>query len=248
MIRCVFFAALLWADVAVATCRQALVLALDVSGSVDAHEYRLQIDGVATALQDEAVTAALLATPGAVVQFAVFEWSGSDYQRMIIPWTAIEDTDDIARIAATMRGWARPAAPPQTGLGQAMIVGADLLRSKPECWRRTLDISGDGKSNEGPAPPKAAAGGRMGDITINALVIGTKPDNSSDRRQADIAELTAYFQTEVIRGPNAFTEVALGFKDYAEAMRRKLLRELATATVGTGHKVPELRRLSGVNQ
>ncbi|MEM6638066.1 MAG: DUF1194 domain-containing protein [Pseudomonadota bacterium] len=248
MIRCIFLAALLWADVALATCRQALVLGLDVSGSVDAQEYRLQIDGVAAALQDEAVTAALLATPGAVVQFAVFEWSGSAYQRLIIPWTAIEDTDDIARIAAVIRGWRRPAAPPQTGLGQAMIAGADLLRAKPECWRRTLDISGDGKGNEGPAPQAAGVSDRTGDITINALVIGKKPDNSSDRRQADIAELTAYFQSEVIRGPNAFTEVALGFEDYAAAMRRKLLRELATAAIGTVEPAPELRRFSSLHQ
>ncbi|MEH6645101.1 DUF1194 domain-containing protein [Sulfitobacter sp.] len=209
------------------TCRQALALGLDVSGSVDAREYRLQMSGLATALSSPAVRAALLEQPNAPVELLVFEWSGPLDQTTLVPWTQITDAAALESVTDALgAAQRREDATPGTALGVAMARGAQMLAQRSQCWRRTLDISGDGKSNLGPRPrsvkPQLAHKG----ITINALVIGAGNPPSGDNRQSDIAELSAYFSAEVIVGPDAFIEVALGFEDYAAAMERKLLREL----------------------
>jgi len=147
-------------DAALAACRQALALGLDVSSSVHSREYRLQLDGLAT----------------------------------------------------------------------AMLSGYALLEQRPDCWIRTLDISGDGEANTGPRPqtlPDPPAG-----VTVNALVIGVYGAEIGNLRQAKIKQLRAYFESNVIRGDGAFTESALGFDAYAEAMERKLLRELKAMLLG----------------
>ena len=129
----------------------ALALALDISGSVDTSEYRLQMQGVANALRHPDVVAALMALPSAPVELAVFEWSGGDHQNLLIPWTAITSNGDLDRIAGTLFAARRGIAPPVTALGQAMSFGVDLLDQRQHCWKRTLDISGDGRNNSGPS-------------------------------------------------------------------------------------------------
>ncbi|WP_420860866.1 DUF1194 domain-containing protein [Algirhabdus cladophorae] len=209
-----------------AQCRQALVLGLDVSGSVDAHEYRLQLDGTAGALTSEAVQDLILAMPSAPVQIAVFEWSGPRYQVILVPWTQLKTLQDLQKVGGQLRQTQRRETPPATALGQAMNFGADLLATGPKCWKQTLDISGDGKSNTGPRPRDVKTWTSTQDITINGLVIGSDPQNFSDARSVHIGELQAYYQAEVIKGPEAFIETSLGFEAFQEAMQRKLLREL----------------------
>ena len=217
---------LILAPGAQAACRQALALGLDVSGSVDAREYRLQLDGLAGALLHPDVQGAFLAIPGAPVDLLVYEWSGLGPQRNLIPWTAIATPGDLAKIAATLAATGRIASEPPTAIGQAMLAGARRLRERPECTRLTLDLSGDGKSNTGPRPRDVKAEALLDGITVNALVIGPV-----QQRPIEIADLWGYFSTEVIRGPQAFVEVALGFEDFENAMARKLLKELQTAAV-----------------
>lgn len=209
------------------TCRQALALALDVSGSVDAREYRLQMGGLAQALGSPAVRAALLERPEAPVELLVFEWSGPLDQNTLVPWTRITDAQALEGVIGQLGSVERRAdATPGTALGVAMLHGARLLAQRGACWRRTLDISGDGKSNLGPRPRTVKPQLEGAGITINGLVIGADNPAGGDLRQSDIAELSAYFSAEVILGPDAFIEVALGFEDYAAAMEVKLLREL----------------------
>ncbi|WP_293452491.1 DUF1194 domain-containing protein [Planktotalea sp.] len=112
-----------------------------------------------------------------------------------------------------------------TGLGSAMLYGVRLLARQGTCWKHTLDISGDGKSNTG-LHPKDIDDAAFGDVTTNALVIGADPIDHGDSRQTEISELSAYFEAYVIHGTNSFVEVALGFEDYEHAMVRKLMREL----------------------
>ncbi|MGZ2256939.1 DUF1194 domain-containing protein [Roseobacter sp. A03A-229] len=211
---------------AVAGCRQALALGLDVSGSVDLREYRLQIDGLITALNDPEVVRILLAVPSAPIAVMVFEWSGPEDQVVLVPWTTVADPDTLAGISAALAETERRDATPGTALGVAMKTGAAYLDQKKDCWKRTLDISGDGQSNLGPRPRdvKDAIGARG--ITINALVIGADAPATGDRRQSEIAELSSYFRSNVITGPDAFVQTALGFEDYAAAMTAKLKREL----------------------
>lgn len=216
-----------------AECRQALALGLDVSGSVDLREYRLQIDGLITALNDPGVIDILLAMPSAPVELLVYEWSGPDDQAILVPWTRISNLDALHEVSALLASTERRATTPGTALGVAMELGATFLGAKNHCWKRTLDISGDGKSNLGPRPRhvKEAIGAKG--ITINALVIGSDAPASGDQRQTEIGELSSYFRAEVIVGPDAFVQTALGFEDYANSMTQKLKRELEGIVIGT---------------
>ena len=207
-------------------CRQALALGLDVSGSVDAREYRLQMGGVATALDAPEVREKLLSMPTAPVALMVYEWSGPNDQAIIVPWTRVETNATIDTIIETLRQTTRRDATPGTALGVAMRLGQIHLAQQPTCWKHTLDISGDGKSNLGPRPRDVRDAIEASGITINGLVIGIDDPNIGDIRQAEIGELSSYFRAEVILGPDAFVHTAIGFNDYARAMTQKLLREL----------------------
>ena len=210
-----------------APCRQALALGLDVSGSVSRQEYRLQLDGLAGALQDPEVKRALLSTPELPVHLMVFEWSAPKFQRILLNWTAVDSDATLTRIAQSLAATRRAPAPPGTAVGTAMQFGTAQLAQVPDCWKHTLDLSGDGLHNMGPSPHLIKAGLEGSAITINGLVIGADSQNATDTRMAQIGELVAYFQARVIHGPDAFVETALGFEDFQAAMTRKLLRELA---------------------
>lgn len=209
-------------------CRQALALGLDVSGSVDAREYRLQMGGVAAALDDPEVRGKLLSMPAAPIALMIYEWSGPNDQAVIQPWTRVETDVSIDRVIETLRQTQRRDATPGTALGVAMRVGQIFLAQQPDCWKHTLDISGDGKSNLGPRPRDLQDQIEASGITINGLVIGVDNPNIGDIRQSEIGELSSYFRAEVIVGPDAFVMTAIGFNDYARAMKQKLLRELET--------------------
>ncbi len=217
-----------------AACRQALALGLDVSGSVDAAEYRMQLDGLAAALTAPEVARAITGIPGFTVAIAVYEWSGPTDATGIVPWTDAVDDAALAGIAQRLRAARRAPGDPSTAIGAAMRHGFALLAQRPDCARLTLDLSGDGKANTGPRPQGVAA---PPGVTVNALAIGADAPAVGDERQVRISELTAYFRAEVIRGPDAFVEAALGFEDYEDAMRRKLLRELRDVAVGAGPSV-----------
>lgn len=232
MIRAACIAFALWAGGADAACRQALALGLDVSGSVDAQEYRLQLDGLATALLRPAVQEVLLLDGAAPVRIAVYEWSGPKHQRLILPWTEISDASALLEAAARLRNHQRGITPPTTAIGSAILSGFRLLEEQPECWQRTLDISGDGPVNTGPRPQDIPAEAMPAGAVVNALVIGLGDQRGNDHRYDDIKELSAYFAANVIRGAGAFVETALGFDDYADAMERKLLRELQSLALG----------------
>jgi hypothetical protein len=104
-----------------------------------------------------------------------------------------------------------------------MLAGFELLGMQPDCWRRTLDLSGDGVANTGPRPQDITTGQMPHGTVVNGLVIDPANDG----------ELATYFRTYVIRGPDAFVETARGFDDYTQAMERKLLRELQSIAIGS---------------
>lgn len=231
MIRAALLLALL-APPAQAACRQALAMGLDVSGSVDAGEYRLQLDGLATALSSPAVQEVLFAQPDAPVRIAVYEWSGPEDQHVILPWTALTSPADLMQATATLRGHQRRAAGPTTAIGSALLAGFSLLDGQSDCWQRTLDLSGDGPANTGPRPQDIGDDLMPAGVVVNGLVIGSGNPRGDDERFADIKELSSYYRSYVLRGAGAFVEAALGFDDYAAAMERKLLRELQSIAIG----------------
>ncbi|SMY09463.1 DUF1194 domain-containing protein [Flavimaricola marinus] len=206
-------------------CRLALVLALDVSSSVDAREYALQRDGLASALLDPSVNRAFFAAPEPVALY-VFEWSGRYDQVALLPdWTLIETPADLANVAGRIAASTRSRADMPTALGYALGHASVVLKDNPGCLFSTIDVSGDGTNNEGFGPASAYAAFPFDGVTVNALAIRSPI--------ADFApDLPEYFRTNVIRGPGAFVETAAGFEDYARAMRRKLLTELSVQVIG----------------
>ncbi|QPM88897.1 DUF1194 domain-containing protein [Pseudooceanicola algae] len=230
MLRIALLLATLAASVAPASaesCRKALALGLDVSGSVDADEYRLQLDGLAAALGESEVRRALLDIPGAPARLMVFEWSGPADQRVLAPWRSIRSPGDIAALQDQLRHTQRQAMEPSTALGAAMNFARRELDAQDDCWSLVLDVSGDGVHNTRPHPASVD----MGRITVNALAIGSGDGTGRGGESMGIQKLSAYFRAYVLRGPDAFVETALGFEGYHAAMARKLLRELQVLAV-----------------
>lgn len=204
-------------------CRLALVLALDVSGSLDWHEYRLEREGLARALISPEVVRAFLT--GDPVALYVFEWSAPQSQVLRLGWRTVRTHDELASIAGAIAAddnGIRP--PPSTALGGALGHAADALEDAPVCRARTVDIAGDGRNNHGPLPSAIYGSGRLDGVTVNALVVSGALDPRGEPEAG--GNLVAYFEAEVLHGPGAFAILADGYEDFERAMRAKLLREL----------------------
>jgi Ca-activated chloride channel family protein len=212
MLKRLSAALLFWWPLSASACDLALVLAVDVSGSVDREEYRIQMDGLAAALRDGIVVDALVDQDAMVT---VVQWSGSSRQRQTVPWTQVSRPQHATlladRIAADPRVWRNFS----TAIGEALLLSIELLDQVPDCRRKVIDVSGDGISNEGVVPQSLRPALRARRVTVNALAIET-----------DEADLTAYFFENLIAGEGAFVITADGFADYPAQIRRKLQREV----------------------
>ncbi|MBY6137519.1 DUF1194 domain-containing protein [Nocardioides marinus] len=197
-------------------CDLALVLAVDVSGSVDAEEYRIQMDGLAAGLRDGVVSEALVR---ARAQVSLVQWSGRSRQEVSLGWAQLRSFADVETLAQRIETAPRPWRNYSTAVGEALFLALEQFAAVPDCRRRVIDISGDGFSNEGVEPraahgPLAAAG-----VTVNAIAIEQSEPG-----------LTAYFFENVIRGEGAFVVTAASFADYPARIRKKLVREVAQQT------------------
>ncbi|MEL6451431.1 MAG: DUF1194 domain-containing protein [Pseudomonadota bacterium] len=218
MLRCLLLLCL--AVTPARACDLALVLAVDVSGSVDRDEYRIQMDGLAAALSDGAVADALVDQRA---QVTLVQWTGSSRQRQTIPWTQLTSYADVIRLADAVATNERVWRNYSTAIGEALMMAQALFEPVAGCMRKVVDVSGDGVSNEGIEPAARRAALRAADITVNALAIET-----------DQTDLTGYFYENLITGPGAFVATANGFEDYPEQIRRKLQRE--TTRQVTSHR------------
>jgi len=203
------------------TCRLALQLAVDVSASVDPAEYELQVSGLAAALIDPVVMHAFLDGPGPVA-LSIFEWSGRFQQDVLVDWILIGSEADLIRVADRIARAPRGHADFPTALGYAIGFASARFQTAPPCLFQTLDISGDGQNNDGFAPAAAYEHFPLDSVTVNGLAIGGASRGIED-----------YYLTEVIRGPGAFVEYARNHSDFADAMRRKLERELRVMILGS---------------
>lgn len=195
-------------------CDVALVLALDVSGSVDRDEYRIQMDGLTAALGDPVVSEAMVNAKASVT---VVQWSGNTRQAVSVPWMRIESHDDVARLRGAVQASERFYRNYSTAIGEVLDFSVNLFSDLPRpCRRRVIDVSGDGANNEGMDPLSVRVLLRAANVTVNGLAIeGSEPD------------MTGYYRENVMYGPGAFVETAEGFDDFPRAIRRKLLNELA---------------------
>lgn len=194
-------------------CDLALLLAVDISGSVDPREYRIQMKGLADALNDAVVSEALVRGAAHV---ALMQWTGATRQKVSIPWRRIERFSDVTALADDITTAPRAWRNYSTAVGEAMALGVTLFEAGPECRRRVMDISGDGPSNEGMTPDTPRAALNRAGITVNALAI-----------DADKEDLTGWYWENVITGAGAFVVTANDFNDYPRAIRLKLIRETA---------------------
>ena len=225
VIRLPLFALMLaLAAVPAQACRLALVLAIDVSNSVDQDEDQLQRRGLANALIAEDVQDAFFISDEPV-SLLVFEWSGRHHQKVLFEWREIHTPADLTDAAEAISISTRGQRDFPTAMGYALGYAATRLREKPECFAKTIDVAGDGKNNDGFGPAEAYNAFAFENVTVNGLVVDA---SILETRQ----DLVTFFETEVIRGPASFIEVADGFADYESTMRRKLIRELLSQMIG----------------
>ena len=200
-----------------------LLLAIDVSSSVDPDEYALQLRGIAEALRHpDVIDAVRIAAPNGVAM-ALMQWGGPREQAMSVPWAVVRDQVTAEVFAAQISGVARPATSGGTAIGDALSRGLALLNeNRFEGIRQVIDLSGDGPTNQGNSPgPIRARAARTG-ITVNGLVI------LNEEPQLDL-----YYLERVVGGPGAFVLPADDFQDFARAIRMKLIREIAGTMVAS---------------
>jgi hypothetical protein len=199
----------------------ALCLAVDASSSVDYDEFALMLGGYAAAFRDESIAAALAAGPRGATAVAMLLWSGRGAQALAVPWARIDGAASAAAFAEAVENAPRLVPAGATALGEGMAAGLALLAACPaEATRLVMDVSGDGRHNQGRPPGPVRDIGVAAGVTINALaVLSEEPD------------LLDHYRAEVIGGPGAFAMHTPDYAAFAEAIREKLLREARGAAI-----------------
>ncbi len=192
-------------------CKLALVLAFDVSSSIDGAEYRFQVDGLADALLDPAIADTLVFNQ---VALTVVQWSGAGEVETTIPWRRMLSINEVRRFSDRVRNMERPWRRSNTAVGDAIAHSASLFAEVPDCTRRVIDVSGDGAENAGVSTRKASQTAADQGIEINGLAIDTMG-----------LSITEFYRRFVIT-KFGFVITSRGFSDYPRSIREKLFREL----------------------
>lgn len=206
-----------------------LVLAVDVSYSMDPEEQRVQREGYIEAITSREFMAAIRAGSHGKVAMTYFEWAGPDDQRIIVPWRLVEGPESADSFGGEIAGAPYRRAS-RTSIGGALMFAKPLFAASGyRGLRRVIDVSGDGANNSGPlvVPQRddvVAAG-----ITINGLpLMLNRPATFS----MDIANLDIYYEDCVIGGPGAFVIPVRDRAQFKEAIRNKLILEVAGLVPG----------------
>src|ERR1700731_3967958 len=208
-----------------------LVLASDVSGSMDESKFDLQRSGYAAALSNARVIEAIRGGPGGRIAVAFIEWSGILQQKIVIDWTVISN-DETARqfgdhILEAPRAFARNSTSISAGIDFAMT---QLDRAPYETRRRVIDVAGDGDNNSGRDVTAARDEAIAKGITINGLVILTEaPLSLNPLHTNPLGGLANYYRNNVIGGPGAFVMVAENINSFGDIIVKKLIAEIAQA-------------------
>jgi hypothetical protein len=207
-----------------------LVLAADVSRSIDNEKFQLQREGYAAAISDQRVLDAIRSGRNGRIGVAFVEWSGVGSQRVLIDWTAIGDTAAAKEFGDRLLEAPRSFAD-RTSISAAITFAMDQLARTPfEATRRTIDVSGDGTNNSGADVMAARDAALAQGVTINGLVILSEtplvwnPDHTNPPGGLD-----NYYRTHVVGGPGAFVLVAENFNSFGEAIIKKMIAEVAQA-------------------
>ncbi|MEW6454554.1 MAG: DUF1194 domain-containing protein [Pseudomonadota bacterium] len=207
-----------------------LVLAADVSRSVDTPKFQLQREGYAAAVADRRVLEAITAGRHRRIAICFVEWSGVSAQKLVIPWTVIDGEDAARKFGDQLLELPRSFAE-RTSISGGIDFSVKLFEEAPfQAARRTIDVSGDGTNNSGRDVTLARDEALAKGITINGLVIlSDRPMAWNPEHTNPPGGLPNYFRDNVIGGPGAFVVVAEDFNSFGQAIVKKLIAEIAEA-------------------
>lgn len=216
-----------------------LILAVDVSGSIDDEERQLQREGFAKAITNEHILKAIQSGPLRRVAVLYMEWSGFDRQRIAADWALIRDENDAKKFADTIIGVGQYR-------GQWTSISSVIDRSlkafgenKYKGARQVIDISGDGVNNNGDTVLEARGRAIRAGVTINGLPIIN--GRIGFQEMQPLPNLDLYYRDCVIGGQGAFIVVARRFSDFARAIRRKMFLELSGWTPPINQVLAQVR-------
>lgn len=207
-----------------------LVLAADVSRSVDNDKFQLQREGYAAAVSDRHVLDAIKSGRVGRIGLTYIEWSGTGSQRVVIDWTTISDAESAKGFGDRLLEAPRSFADRTSISGAIEFAMSQLTRAPYESARRTIDVSGDGTNNSGRDVAAARDEALAQGVVINGLVILSEtplawnPDHTNPPGGLD-----NYYRNNVIGGPGAFVLAAQNFDSFGEAIIRKMIAEVAQA-------------------
>jgi hypothetical protein len=211
----------------------ALVLAADVSRSINDDEFKLQRSGYAAAIKSSRLLDAIRAGAHGAIAIAFVEWAGEGEEKTVVDWTVIRDEADTLRFAATLRDAPRSFVG-RTAIGSAIDYSAKLLgASGVEADRRVIDVSGDGANNQGRSVTDARDAALKAGVIINGLSIFNQTAAAEGGYLAlhtnPPGGLAKYYRENVIGGPGSFVLPIDNFDSFGEAMIHKLIIEIAGA-------------------
>ncbi|EFL89111.1 DUF1194 domain-containing protein [Ahrensia sp. R2A130] len=205
-----------------------LVLAVDVSRSMSPRELEIQRRGYASALTSPEVTKAISSGLIGKIALTYYEWAGHTSQRTIIPWTLVETAADAEAIALKLTAQFNPSLR-RTSISGAIDHGASLFSDNGyRGMRRVIDVSGDGPNNNGRAVVKARDAAVAQGTIINGLPLMTREGMGS---RFHITDLDEYYRACVVGGPGSFVIPVRRWEEFPQAVRQKLVLELASNPV-----------------
>jgi hypothetical protein len=207
-----------------------LVLAADVSRSVDDPKFRLQRSGYAAALENPRVIEAIRSGANRRIAVAYLEWSGVVSQRVVVDWSMIGDEKSAREFGDRLLEAPRSFAD-RTSISAGIDFSMTQLERAPyEAHRRTIDVSGDGTNNSGRDVATARDDAVAKGVTINGLVIlSASPTPWNPEHTNPPGGLANYYRRNVVGGAGAFVMVAEDFKSFGNALINKLIAEIAQA-------------------
>jgi hypothetical protein len=194
-----------------------LVLAVDASGSVNQYRFELQKRGYVAALRNPRVLGAILSGGTQSIALTMMQWTGPFLQREVLPWTLLKDEASVKSAAAVIEETPRRLFGGGTSISGAIDYSMMMFPRSPfRAERRVIDISGDGANNNGRSVVRARDEAVAADVTINGLpILAVEPD------------LAEHYRDYVIGGPGAFMVVAENFENFADAILKKMIIEIA---------------------
>ena len=193
-----------------------LLLAVDCSSGVSDEEFDLQMQGIALAFEHPSILAAIEQSGSSGIAVSLVQWSSLNDQAVALDWTHIRGIGDALAFARGVRSVGRLIGGGSTSLSAVMSKAVGSIESNGiEGERRVIDVSGDGRANEGQSPAHARVYANQAGITINGLaILNEEPD------------LASYYLAWVVGGPGSFLLTADNYHDFVEAIRRKLHMEI----------------------